>query len=138
MIDEQKIGQCILAIDYGEKRLGLAKKVAGESEVLTLDILDNNEMLWAELKRIMDDLGPSTVVVGLPRGLDGQQTAQSQTVRDFVDDFSKHFDCGVVLQDETLSSEEAAARLPKKAPIKDRRKLLDSIAAQIILEDYLT
>ncbi len=77
------------------------------------------------------------LVVGRPRGLDGQTTAQTKKAEAFARRLAHKTGLPVELQDETLTTVEAERRLPKKADLKTRKALLDRIAAQIILEDFI-
>lgn len=137
MSSTAKTEATILAIDYGEKRIGLAIKKSGHTTVEPLNYLANDEQAMAQLQKIVDDLAVDMIVLGLPRGLDGQKTAQTATVESFGEQLANTLDIALTYQDETLSSEEAANRLPKSLTAKQLREHIDSAAAQIILEDYL-
>ncbi len=137
MIDQAKLNSSILAFDYGQKRIGIAHKPAGTMVVTTKQFVVNDDKLWQSISNLMDELILDEIVVGLPRNLDGEQTAQSQLVQDFANQLATRFDKIVRMQDETLSTEQASALLGKKTTVKARRAQIDSLSAKIILEDYL-
>ena len=137
MSNTAKIDATILAIDYGEKRIGLAIKKSGHSTVATLNYLPNQERALDDLQKIVDDFKIERIVLGLPRGLDGQKTNQTDAVEAFGERLAKVVGVDIVYQDETLSSEEAVRRLPKGLTAKQQRERIDSEAAKVILEDYL-
>lgn len=128
----------ILALDVGSKRVG----VALASSVARLPhphlTLHNDEDLWANLQHLCHQEQIGIVVVGLPRGLDGQETAQTQSARQFADELGHHLGhhMTVVLQDEAATSIKAEEELG--AAKKDfAREDIDALAATYILEDYL-
>lgn len=137
MIGQAKLNLSILAFDYGQKRIGVAHKPAGGLVVVTKQFIANDDNVWQSISSLMDDLTPDELVVGLPRNLDGEPTAQSQLARDFAHQLTARFNQTVQMQDETLSSHQAGAHLPKNMSIKARRAQIDSLSAKIILEDYL-
>ena len=75
-------------------------------------------------------------MIGLPRGLDGQETAQTMTVRAFGTMLGKALKLPVHWQDEALTSVQAASELEQRGKAY-RKADIDSLAAVYILEDYL-
>ena len=76
------------------------------------------------------------LVVGLPRGLDGQETAQTQTVRDFAAQLREHVAVPMFWQDEALTSQKAEDELSlRKKPFA--KGDVDALAATYILDDFL-
>lgn len=127
----------ILALDVGDKRVGVARAslIARLPEPLTT--LQRGPAFFEELRRIMADEDAATLVVGLPRGLDGQTTAQTETTRAFVAELEQQIDRPVHLQDEALTSKKARAELDAGKK-QYRRSDIDALAATYILEDFLT
>ncbi len=100
----------------------------------------------AQLDRVVEAIrrlaaeedGLDTVVVGLPRRLDGTPTDLTAEVLAFVDALKRRITQHVVLQDERLSSVEAESRLAvRNRDWRSRKKTLDAAAAAVILQDYL-
>lgn len=129
--------RCVMSFDYGDKRIGVAIKESGSGQPRPLTTVDGALDVMTQIKHLIKTHQPQLLVVGLPRGLDGQLTAQSEKATAFAHQLHSKLGLEVKMQDETLTSVEAEHRLPKKTDLKTRKALLDQIAAQIILEDYL-
>ncbi len=124
----------ILGFDFGLKRTGVAIARDGTVEpLLTLDA----DALESNINNLIDKYHPSELVVGIPRNLEGEDTAQTKLARGFGEQLAKNTGLPIRFQDEALSSERALQRIGENTPISTRKKLLDQISAQIILEDYL-
>lgn len=122
----------ILAIDWGKKRLGIAR-ASSEAKIATpLTTTPNQEDVFEQIRRITREENADTIVVGLPRNMSGEETHQSREVREFVAALENALQCSVVLQDETLTS-YYITDMQKQYPEADK----DSLAATQILKDYL-
>jgi putative Holliday junction resolvase len=124
------------ALDVGSKRIGVAVATAQARLAHPLTTLMNDDDMWLKLAEILHHESVGTVIVGLPRGLDGQETAQTAFCRDFADQAAQHLGLPIVLQDEALTSQQAEAELAGRSAVKNRGEV-DSLAATYILEDYL-
>lgn len=126
----------ILALDVGDKRVGVARAslIARLPEPLTT--LQRGETFFEDLQRVISDEDAVALVVGLPRGLDGQTTTQTKTTEAFVAELKRHTDRPVHLQDEALTSKKARAELDAGKK-QYRRGDIDALAATYILEDFL-
>lgn len=118
----------ILAIDYGDKRVGIAygnsiARIANPSEVF-----ENNDDIYLKLLNLAKELNVQRVVVGLPRNMDGSLGYQALATQEFAGQLGAKLDVPIILQEETLSSLEAKQAFPA-API-------DAAAAAIILQRY--
>jgi putative Holliday junction resolvase len=122
-----------LGIDYGAKRIGLA---IGNSEAKIAQPL--GAVGVEELARTIEREGPfDAVIVGLPRNLDGSDTAQTLAVHRFSDDVLwRKLKIDPVYQDEAATSAVAEERL-KEAGKPYSKGDIDAEAAAIILQDYL-
>lgn len=136
MIDQAKIESSLLAFDYGEKRIGVATSAAGDSTAKPEKILPNDSSTTTKIKAFIKQCQPNLIIVGRPRNLGGETTAQTKQAEDFGQNVEKLTKTKVVFIDEALSSQRARERLGKVDRAASKR-LLDSVAAQIILEDYL-
>ncbi|MDQ3064870.1 MAG: Holliday junction resolvase RuvX [bacterium] len=128
----------ILAIDVGERRIGLA--LASEIARLpapfaTIDTskTDNIMQTLAEIIRVENI---AVIVVGLPRNLNGNETQQTKVARKFAKQLASITDAPIVMQDEAATSLEAE-RLLKNRGTNYQKEDIDSQAAAIILQDYL-
>jgi putative Holliday junction resolvase len=121
-----------ISLDVGLKRTGIARgsEVARLAEplrtVATTDIIKI-------LKELIEEYNISALVVGLPRNLQGNNTQQTNWVRDWVNHAKSKLDLPFYWQDEVLSSKIAEA---KKKSYK-RPHDVDSLAAAVILQDFL-
>jgi putative Holliday junction resolvase len=127
----------VLGIDYGLKRIGLAVSRGGERPE-RLEVLANDEHFTQRLLELVAHESVRTIVVGLPRNLDGDDTPQTHLVRHFAEQLRGHVGADIVLQDEADTSNVGRERL-KREGLADREieRLIDAEAAAIILEDYL-
>lgn len=119
----------ILGIDYGEKRIGLA--VSDESLTLAreLEILSPNEF-WKQILNLIAEHNLNLIVLGWPLNMSGEQTEKTKEVEKFKLKLEAKTGLKVEVMDERLSS-QMAENLP------GGRKNVDSLAAQIILQNYL-
>ena len=117
-----------IAIDYGTKRLGIATSDETNTIAIPKPYIEtqNKEKLIKFIKE--NDIGE--ILLGLPKGLGGQETAMTREVRDFSVWLEQETKLPVRLIDERLST-QAAQRITKD------RELLDSLVAQKLLENYL-
>ncbi|MBC7708176.1 Holliday junction resolvase RuvX [Polaromonas sp.] len=126
----------ILALDVGTVRIGIAVVSLVSRLPHPLTTLPNDDNFTDRLKQIVADEAVGTVVVGLPRGLNGQETSQTTLVREFVAALANHIDMPMPFQDEALSSNRAKTELAARG--RDYVKgEVDALAATYILEDYL-
>lgn len=135
-ISEQDLLNTILAFDFGDKRIGVAIKPTNESSAEPLLTLQNNSDLFKDVGELLELHNPDLVVVGRPRNLDGESTAQTIKAEQFAMSLAGRYNNKVELQDEALSSEQAKNRIPKALASKSR-ELIDQYAACVILENYL-
>lgn len=126
----------VLSLDVGERRIGVARAslVAGIAQPLTT--LQVSEASFEDIRQLVKDNEATTLVIGLPRGLDGQDTAQTAFVREFAEQLSSYLTVKIVWQDEALTSKRAEAELEKRGK-KYQKADVDALAATYILEDYL-
>ena len=129
-----------LGIDHGNKRVGLAlsdpmKIIAKPFKTLTYS---NSADLMNALKDIIVSESVERIVLGLPKGMKGKDTAQTKLVMNFADKLKAQLDIPIQLIDERLSSVSA-----KKALIQQEVKTgynkgrIDQTAAAIFLQQYL-
>jgi putative Holliday junction resolvase len=124
----------VLGVDYGKVRTGLAVAKPGESPQRLGAIKGQPK----EVAKAAEENGVDLIVVGWPRNLEGDETAQTAAVGTFVRHLSELTTARVELQDEALTSELALKRLKiEKVPAAKQKRELDAEAAVIILEDYL-
>jgi putative Holliday junction resolvase len=130
----------ILAIDYGDARIGLAVSdltglICGDAWTMEEWNMERASKRIAEEVK-MRDVG--TIVLGLPKNMDGTEGPRAEKSRQFKALLEQDTGLPVILWDERRSSIEAHAIL-HAAGKKERvhRKTVDAVAASLILEGYL-
>ncbi len=119
----------ILGIDYGTKRIGLA--ISDESQTLAREfkILAPAEF-WQQITQLIGSEGIERIVIGLPLNMTGEQTEKTREVESFSEQLQQAVSVPTEFMDERLSS-VMAENLP------GGKHNVDSLAAQIILQNYL-
>lgn len=130
----------ILAVDYGDARTGLAVCDPGEMLASPLGTIAqwDPEKTAEEVVRAAGETGAQEIVVGNPINMDGTAGARSQTCREFAALLEQKSGLPVVLWDERGTTVTAARYLnTTDTRGKKRKKVIDAVAATIILESYL-
>lgn len=123
----------ILAIDYGDRRVGLAVGHSIARFPRPLRTLENTETLIEDIMTAAREEQAVAIVVGLPRNMDGSLGPQAEKCQHFGEKLRVQLGLPVSFVEETLSSLEAAALMDDK----DAKKAgLDAVAAARILERY--
>ena len=129
-----------MAIDYGDRRIGLA--VSDALCILCGDAFTLSEWnMERAAQRIAEEAaarGVDTLVLGLPKNMDGSEGPRAQLSREFAALLERETGLTPVLWDERRSSVEAHAILHANGrKEKKHRKTVDAVAASLILEGYL-
>lgn len=124
----------ILGLDYGQKRVGVAVAHVVAKLPHPLVTLLNTETLLDDINKIIAQEGICQVVVGLPRDMKGDYTAQTHEVEAFADTLAAAVPVPVAMVDETLTSVDAENMLGGTRYVKGD---IDALAATYILERYL-
>jgi putative Holliday junction resolvase len=126
----------VMALDYGDKRIGVAMASLTSRLASPLVTLNNDASMLTNLESLIKQNNVTVLVVGYPRNQKGQPTQQTHLVEQFIERL-KQFNLTIKLQDESLTSVYAEAELKAgKAPYT--KKDVDALAATYILEDYLS
>jgi putative Holliday junction resolvase len=136
----------VVGVDLGRRRIGLA--LSDRSETLAtpwrtvrgagsvLEVADRLVALLTDMGE--DDGGLAGIVVGLPVHLDGRPHEHAVRTRAIAAAIEQRTGLPVTLQDERLTSVEAAQRLAvRERDWRKRKERLDAASAAIILQDYL-
>ncbi|MER3402582.1 MAG: Holliday junction resolvase RuvX [Armatimonadota bacterium] len=126
----------IVALDYGEKRIGVAIAQTELGIALPTAVLPNDietVVVWIRQS------GAERVVVGMPWHLWGAKSTRAEQVEQFVQQLRQRLSTPIETVDERLSTQEAERRLRAGEVRRERRKQIqDAVAAAILLETYLT
>lgn len=136
----------IVGLDVGERRIGVAVSDVTRTLARPLGVLrpagldvDAVRLSADEIGRLArEEDGVASIVVGLPRRLDGTPNDMTRRVEQFARQLEARTALPVTLQDERLSSREAESRLAlREKDWRVRKQRLDAAAAAVILQDYL-
>ena len=126
----------ILALDVGEKRIGVAFGDSQTKIAIPEVTLKNDELFINNLGKLITKKSPMLIVVGLPRNSKGQETKQSKYAREFAKSLNV-FNLPIEFQDESLTSVEAKELLNLQNDVKYEKEQIDAKAAALFLSDYL-
>jgi len=126
----------LLALDVGSVRIGVARASSLVRLPEPLMTLQNGPQTVEQIKQLVIEHDARTLVVGLPRGLEGQETPQTAAVREFVALLSQQLSIPLVLQDEAVTSRKAEEELQARGKPYAKGDI-DALAATYILDDYL-
>lgn len=125
----------MIAFDIGLKRIGIAQNRLGIAIPLKPIIRKNRNQAANELKKIIQDLDPKTIIIGIPKN-GNSEVEMTQRIKYFVSLLNISSNIKTIYVDESFSTFEAEERI--KDTKKNRKNgTIDSIAASIILERYL-
>lgn len=129
-----------LAVDYGDVRTGLADcdpsgLIAGGIGTIAEGGMRNTA---ERVAREAASRGCKKIIVGLPKNMDGTEGFRAETVRAFGDILASLTDIPVEYYDERMSTMEAHRFLSETGTFgKRRRGVVDTLSAEIILQNYL-
>ncbi len=130
----------VMALDIGEKRIGIAICDPQMSVASPICVLPASEVMAGakSFKRILEDWQPEMLLCGLPRTLAGEEGPQAQHIRQVVSQIGALCDLPVQFADERLSSAQAKRSLREKGlSEKEMRGKVDMIAASMFLQAWL-
>lgn len=130
----------VLALDVGEKRIGIAISDASASLAAPLTTIQARPQSQALQKIIAlaREHQAREIVVGLPLTLRGEIGPQATTINAFADELREAFDGQIHLFDERLTTAAADQMLRDLGMKPEKRKAqIDQVAASIILQDFL-
>ena len=131
----------ILAIDYGQKRTGIA--VTDELQIIASGLTTiPSETAISFLTTYFNKEQVSKVLVGEPKQMNGEPSESTEIIEAFVTKFSETFpQMKMIRVDERFTSKMAFQTMIDSGLKKQQRKnkaLIDEISATIMLQDYLT
>jgi putative Holliday junction resolvase len=130
----------ILALDYGTRRMGWA--ISDQTRFIVESIAtieyDRTDKLWLELERIIKEYAIAAIVVGYPWNMDGTTGTHAQGVDKFITKLEIRYRLPVAKWDERMTSVMAQKlSLKYKKKVRRQKSTIDSLAAGIILDEYL-
>ena len=131
----------IMAIDYGDAHTGIAISdftctLAGYSTVINSR---KQEQVVSEIENIIAEHGVTELVLGYPKNMDGTLGPRAEKCAALAEILRDTTSLPVTLWDERRSTVEAHAILFNNGKNgKQRKKVVDAVAASLMLEGYLT
>lgn len=128
-----------LGIDHGDARFGLA--ISDELGMLahpleTITVKDTDVL--ARIVQVVSEKDVTTIVIGLPKNMDGTAGPATEKVRAFAEQLRGRVTCSVRLWDERLTTVAAQKSLQAAGRnAKQSRSVIDQAAAQLILQGWL-
>ncbi len=130
----------LLAIDYGLRQLGVAVGNAelGTTQPLRVLPARDGQPDWSHIQDLLTEWQPDLVLVGDPLHMDGSVSELAQRARRFARRVHGRFGVEVAMVDERLTSFDVKTRERDRGHDGDyRRHPVDSLAAELILRDWL-
>jgi putative holliday junction resolvase len=132
-----------VAFDFGRRRIGIAAgdSVTRRARPVTTLHAGSAGIDWASIARIVTELKPGTLVVGVPLNVDGTPGELTQAARSFARELERRCALRVATVDERWSSMEATehlreARQSGRRTRRVRKEDIDAAAACVILERW--
>jgi putative Holliday junction resolvase len=132
-----------LAIDYGDRRIGLALSDAGGKIATPLKVLQAGANPIADIATLVESEAVDRIVIGFPLNMDGSRGPAAKKVTAFGDSLNAKTNKPIIYVDERLSSFEAEHSLAQrrrsgeKLTRKSKKERLDALAAAQFLQEYL-
>ncbi len=130
----------ILALDFGEKRIGVAVTDLSGTLASPLKVIHRRARRKdvEAVQSLVEQVGAVRVVVGLPLNSKGEQGAQAHKAISFARRLAASLSIPVFLWDERLTTVEAEALLKESGKsIRRRHDIIDAAAAAVILQSYV-
>jgi putative Holliday junction resolvase len=131
----------VLGLDFGSKTVGVAlsdplRLTAQGLEIIRRDRENKLRRSLARIQELVEEHDVSTIVLGLPRNMNGSIGERAVKSIEFSKLLEKRCGCPVVLWDERLTT-VAADRVMDETGVRDHKEYVDEIAAMLILQGYL-
>jgi len=129
----------LLGLDPGTRRCGVAISDSAQTMAFPRPALVNDDSLLTSLAQVVDDEAVSSIVIGRPVALSGNETSSTVFADEVFSAVTARFaDLDVVQFDERLTTRQAQRSLTSAGvKTKDHRERIDSAAAVVMLQHYL-
>lgn len=131
---------CVLAIDYGLKRIGVAVSDPERIFAFPCKVVENKNLKFVleEIKNLILEKEVDLVVVGIPYQRSEKRNSMEETVNEFIEKLSKEISVSIEKVDESYTSFIANENLKEcNISARNSKKLVDAEAARLILEEFL-
>lgn len=131
----------VIGLDVGDRRIGVAMSDAlgMTAQPLTVVTRTASAADCEAIRRLVETHGAIRLIVGLPLSMRGDRGPQAQKVLSFVDALRQVIPVPIELIDERLTTVEGERAMRSAgASAQQRKAMIDQVAAQLILEHYLS
>ncbi len=129
-----------LGLDVGDKTIGVAlsDELGWTAQALEVIRRKNLEEDIKRIKEIIDDYKVEQLIVGLPKDMHGKEGRQAKKVLEFIKAVQSKIDVPLRTWDERYTTQQAERTLLEgNLSRAKRKKIIDKVAAQVILQGYL-
>ncbi len=129
-----------MALDIGDRKIGVALSdpLKITSQGLETYLRKNSEEDYRYFAELIKQNDVEILVAGLPKNMNGTEGPQSEKVKEFIKKLQKYTDVKIDFYDERLTTMEAEKMLISgDVSRKNRKKVIDKVAANLILQNYL-
>lgn len=126
----------ILALDVGERRIGVAVASVAARIASSLKTLARRDSTIEDIRQLTIEQQAKAIVLGLPRNLNGEHTAQTRTIEAFGRELEQALAIPLYWQDEAVTSRQAEAELEARGKPYQKEDI-DALSATYILEDFM-
>ncbi len=129
----------ILAIDYGERRIGLAVSDPLGITAQGLPTIDTRKIkdVLSHIKNLITEKRVIKLVVGMPRNMNGSVGVKGEEVRNFIGKLAHKIQAEIITWDERLTSVQSLRSMREMGTKQRKKEVTDRISATLILQSYL-
>jgi len=129
----------ILAIDFGERRIGLAISDPLGITAQGLPTIDTKKTkdVISYIQKIIQEKNVDRVVVGMPKNMDGSIGFKGEEVKKFIRKLTQGTQMEVLTWDERLTTVESLRSMREMGTKQKEKETVDRISATLILQNYL-
>ncbi|WP_294703664.1 Holliday junction resolvase RuvX [uncultured Fusobacterium sp.] len=130
-----------VALDVGDVRIGVAKSDIMGILATPLEVIDRRKTKAVKrIEEILIQENTKSLVIGIPKSLDGTEKRQAEKVREFIEKLNKNIEGLEIFEVDERLTTVSADRLLNETNRKgalEKRKVVDKVAAAIILQTFL-
>jgi putative Holliday junction resolvase len=129
----------ILAIDFGERRIGLALSDPLGITAQGLPTIDTRKIkdVFGFIGNLVAERGVDKLVVGMPKNMNGSIGPKGEKVRRFMQKLARKAEVEIVAWDERLTSVQSLKSMREMGTKQRKKEVTDRISATLILQSYL-
>jgi len=133
--------EIVVGFDFGMRRIGVAvgQAITKSANPLTTLPAKGGIPDWNSVTNLLQEWKPQALIVGIPLNMDGTDQPITEDAKNFAKELKKQFKLPVFGMDERLSTKDARERVFQAGGYKKLQSAeIDAVAAQLILENWLT